>query len=67
MSLKRQMELYEYLKTLSDEEKKIFARKAHTSTHYLYMVATGRRKAGAKMIRNIPAASNGAITVEDLL
>jgi DNA-binding transcriptional regulator YdaS (Cro superfamily) len=60
------MNLQNYINSLSLEELQEFADRADTSVAYIKQLATGHRKAGAKSIFNLIAASGGVLTPESL-
>ena len=55
------MKFNDYYATLSEEQKKILARRLQTSPAYLYQLSTGHRFAGLKLIRAINHATDGAV------
>lgn len=60
------MELKDYLRKLSKEGREEFARQAHTSVGYLYLVAGGHRRASSEKARAIEAASGGEVSRKTL-
>lgn len=60
------MELKEYIRFLTPEERQAFAVKANTSVGYLYQLAGGHRKAGALLAKNIEIITSRRVKAVDL-
>lgn len=62
----RGMELKNFIKTLTAEEREAFASRCSTTYAFLRNVAYGHRRAGESLCINIERESSGAVTCEEL-
>lgn len=60
------MQLREWLRGATENERDALAKGAGTSVAYLWQLAGGHRKASIELASRLQAASNGAITVAGL-
>ena len=60
------MNIKKYMDSLNPAEKQQFAKDCGTSVAYLSQLAHGHRKAGARAIAAIEAASGSVVTHQDL-
>ena len=60
------MELAAFLKNLSPESRKAFAKRAKTTVPYLYQLAGGHRAPSPLLARRIDQASDGQVPKEKL-
>lgn len=61
------MTFNDYYASLSSKEKESFAKRLGTSKAYLSQLNTGFRSAGKEIIKKMPTASYGNVSIEDML
>jgi DNA-binding transcriptional regulator YdaS (Cro superfamily) len=60
------MNIKDYLNTLTPDEREAFAVRAGTTDAYLQQLKGGHSKPSTKLCHKLVAASNGALTLEEL-
>lgn len=61
------MRFSEYYSALTQRQKNNLAAKLESSTHYLYLIATGRRNPGRKYVLEIPGLSKGKVKSHEVI
>lgn len=60
------MDMQEWFRQASDEEKSRVASEAGTSAQYIYQLSTGRRRPSYQMAQKLATALRGAVTKKEL-
>lgn len=60
------IQIKEWLRLATDEERERVAREAHTSVAYLYQLAGGHRRASLELADRLRTATAGALTIEGI-
>ncbi len=60
------MKLSDYLRKLTEIRRMDYAQRAQTTVAYLYQIAGGHSRAGAKLAKRLATESEGFVSVQEL-